>query len=75
VHLDLVAGAVKLVEIDAEHRLLARLLPKRRLVGEVGDVFLEPALGDPTISAGVTLHVAFHVGWSRRSFMEIGVTR
>jgi hypothetical protein len=32
------------VAIDAKHRLLARLSSQRRLIGEVGDVFLEPAL-------------------------------
>ena len=44
--------------VDADHRLFARLLAQRGLVGEVGDVLLEPALLDQLDGAAALLDLA-----------------
>ena len=45
-HFDPFRSAFHAIAVDADDRLLARLLPERRLIGEIGDVLLEPAFLD-----------------------------
>ena len=54
---DLVLFLVDDELVDADHRLVAALLAQRGLVGEIGDLFLEPAFLDQLDRAAIGVDI------------------